>query len=166
MSIMDKMVDMTVGRMSKEYKEEMMNKVMDKFLADMTKDDKMKMIEEMAPKMMHGVNMKGMMPKMMMNRMMGGSSGNSCKMGMGMMGGKGPGMGMMPPMMKNMVGGSSCKGGGMGMMSRGPSMALSKVPKEKRADMAVEMINSLLEQAIDGMSKEEKKEFINKVLNV
>jgi uncharacterized protein YaaW (UPF0174 family) len=144
MNIMDKMMDMTVGKMSKEEKEEMMHKVMDRFLAEMTTEDKMKMISKMAPKMMEGVNMHGMMPKMMMSRMMGGGM---CK---------GPMMGI--PLMNN-----EGTEKGMEILPRGISMMLSRVPKEKRADLAIKMISTLIEQVTEGMSKAEKKDFIEKI---
>jgi hypothetical protein len=147
MNIMDKMMDMTVGRMSKEEKEEMMHKVMDRFLAEMTTDDKMKMIEEMAPKMMEGVNMHGMMPKMMMNRMMGGGM---CK---------GPMMGM--PLMNNEGTEKS-----MEILPRGISMMLSRAQKEKRADLAIKIISALIEQATEGMSKAEKRDFMEKIKKI
>ena len=57
MSVMDKMMQGMMGRMSKEEKEAMMSKMMDKFLGDMTSEDKQKMMSEMMPKMM--TNMMG-----------------------------------------------------------------------------------------------------------
>ncbi len=69
MGMMEKMMDFMMGKMSKKEKEDMMSKMMDKFFADMTVEDKQKMMEEMMPKMMEGVNMMEMMPKMMMSMM-------------------------------------------------------------------------------------------------
>ena len=82
MGMMDKMMGLMMGRMSKEEKKEMMGGVMDKFFADMTAEDKGKMMMEMMPKMMMGmmgdsesVCKNGqtaempMMPQMMMDMM-------------------------------------------------------------------------------------------------
>lgn len=148
MSIMDKMMGMMMGRMSKEDKEAMMGGMMDKFFADMTADDKSKLMAEMMPKMMEGVNMMEMMPKMMMGMM--GGEGSECGM-MGMMpgmkgGGKEAGMSMMPQMM-------------MEMMPQCLTMMLPKIPKEKRIAFVSKMVATLVEQGSVGMSEEEKKGF-------
>ncbi len=50
MSMMDKMMEFMMGRMSKEEKEAMMGRMMDKFFADMISEDKQKMMAEMMPK--------------------------------------------------------------------------------------------------------------------
>ena len=47
MSMMDKMMDFMMGRMSKEEKEAMMGRMMDKFFAEMTADDKSKLMAQM-----------------------------------------------------------------------------------------------------------------------
>jgi hypothetical protein len=44
MSLIDRMMDRMLGKMSKEEKEEMMGRMIEKFLADMTKEDKQKMM--------------------------------------------------------------------------------------------------------------------------
>ena len=79
MEMMDKMMESMMSGMSKEEKEEMMGKMMEKFFADMTAEDKRKMMEQMMPKMMEGVNMMDMMPRMMMGMM---SSGGKTEMPM------------------------------------------------------------------------------------
>ena len=78
MTILEKMMGFMMSRMSKEDKEEMMDKMMEEFFSDMTAEDKEKSMADMLPKMMEGVKLQEMMPKMMMG-MMGGGEG---KMGM------------------------------------------------------------------------------------
>ncbi len=69
MGMMDKMMGVMMGRMSKEEKESMMNNAMDKMMGDMTEEEKQKMMLEMMPKMMEGINMLDMMPRMMLTMM-------------------------------------------------------------------------------------------------
>ena len=66
MGMMDKMMGIMMGRMSKEEKESMMNNAMDKMMGDLTEEEKQKMMLEMMPKMMEGINMLDIMPKMML----------------------------------------------------------------------------------------------------
>jgi hypothetical protein len=153
MGMMDTMMGFMMGRMSKEEKDEMMGKMMDKFFGDMTVDDKKKMMAEMMPKMMEGINMMEMMPQMMMS-MMGGGEGEGGMMGMMskmMGGGKETEMPMMPQMMTE-------------MMPRCLKMMLPNVPKEKRVDFVLRMVDTLMEQGCMGMSGEEKQDFVAKVV--
>ena len=69
MGMMDKMMGIMMGRMSKEEKESMMNNAMDKMMGDLTEEEKQKMMLEMMPKMMEGINMLDMMPRMMLTMM-------------------------------------------------------------------------------------------------
>ena len=69
MGMMDKMMGIMMGRMSKEEKESMMNNAMDKMMGEMSMEEKQKMMLEMMPKMMEGVNMIDMMPRMMLTMM-------------------------------------------------------------------------------------------------
>ncbi len=74
MGVMDKIMGVMMGRMSKGEKEEMMGKTMEKLFPDMTAEDKQKMMGEMMPKMMMGMmgggeDEGGMMSKMMMGMM-------------------------------------------------------------------------------------------------
>ena len=128
------MMDKVMDRMSKEEKEEMMGKTMGKIFDDMTADDKKKMMGEMMPKMMEGTNMMEMMPKMMMN-MMGGGEGKG---------------GMMEMM--------------MGMMPQCLTMMLPNMPDENRRDFVLIMITTLVEQGCAGMSEEERKGFVEIVV--
>ena len=151
--MMDEMMESMMAGMSKEEKQDMMAKMMEKFFADMTAEDKQKMIEQMMPKMMEGVNMMEIMPKMMAGMMSGRESGGGM-MGMmsGMMAGaQGTEMTMMPRMMSV-------------MMPQCLSVMLPNIPKEQRIDFVLKMVTILLEQGSVGMSDEEKKDFVAKVV--
>lgn len=157
MSGMGEMMEAMMGNMSKEDKLEMMGTMMEKFFADITVEDKQKMMEQMMPRMMEGVNMMEMMPKMMMGMMGRGQSGDESGGGMmGMMsqmmaGGQERGMPMMPHMMTQ-------------MMPHCLPMMLPHVPQEERVDFVLNMITALMEHGSAGMSEEEKNEFVAKVL--
>lgn len=132
MSMIEKMMEFMMGRMSKNDKEAMMDKMMEDFFGDMTAEDKKKMMEEMMPKMMEGVNMMEMMPKMM-------SSNKETE----------------TPMMPQMM---------MTMMPKCLTMMLPEIPKEKRVDFVFNMVTTLMEKGRAGMSEEEKKDFVAKVV--
>jgi hypothetical protein len=136
--MMEAMIEIMLGKMSKEDIQNMMSKVMGKVFTDMTSEDKQKMMGAMMPKMMDGVNMMEMMPKMM-GGMMGGGKDESGKMG------------MMPQMM-------------MEMMPRCLKMMLPNISKENRIDFILTMISTLVENGCVGMSPEEKKDFVTKVI--
>lgn len=65
MGMMDKMMGIMIGRLSRQEKDEMM----DKMLADFSNQDKQDMMASMMPKMMADVSMLEMMPKMMVEMM-------------------------------------------------------------------------------------------------
>ena len=138
--MMDKMMGLMMGRMSKEEKEEMMARMMDKFFTDLTAEDKKKMMAEMMPRMMMG--------------MMGGGKGEGCAMGtMSKMteGSDETEMTMMPKMM-------------MEMMPHCLTMMLPNLPKETRIDFVLKMVTTLVEQGCVGMSQEEKKDVVAKIV--
>jgi len=154
MGMMDEMMDAMMGKLSEEEKLEMMSTMMEKFLAGFTVEDKQKMMEKMMPKMMEGVNMMEMMPKMMMT-MMGGNGGEGGMMGMmsKMMGaGEGTAMPTMPATMMEM------------MLPQCLKMFLPKMTKEKRTDFALNVVSVLIEQGSSGLSEQEKKDFISKMI--
>ena len=153
MHLMDTMMEFMMGRMSEQEKEEMMSKMMDKFFATMSAEDKKAMMAQMMPKMMEGVNMMEMMPKMMMG-MMGGDKGKSGMPGMmaQMMGGGGQTQGgMMPQMMSEMM--PHCLGA-----------MLPNMPRESRLDFILKMIDVEMEKGCAGLSEDEKKNFVARVL--
>ena len=80
-------------------------------------------------------------------------------------------MEMMPKMMMGMMSDSKGKGGKemempmmMEMMPQCLTMMLPNMPKEKRIDFVLIMITTLVEQGCTGMSEEEKKGFVQKVV--
>ena len=157
MGSMDEMMEAMMGSMSKEERMEMMGTMMEKFFAGMTTEDKQKMMEQMMPKMMEGVNMMEMMPRMMMS-MMGGGEGGSMSSMMGIMsqmraGGQGTEKPKMPHMMTQ-------------MMPMCLNMMLPSVPKKERIDFVLKMVSTLVEQGSVGMSDEEKKDFVGKVIDI
>lgn len=150
---MEEMMEAMMGSMSKEDKMDMMGKMMEKFFADMTVEDKQKIMEQMMPRMMEGINMMDMMPKMMI-RMMDSSNSEGGIAGMMspvMGGGHGREMPMMPQMM-------------MGMMPRCLEMMLPNIPEDKRSVFVLEMVASLVKQGSAGMGDEEKEDFVAKVV--
>jgi hypothetical protein len=138
MGVMDKIMGVMMGRMSKGEKEEMMGKMMEKFFTDMTAEDKQKMMGEMMPKMMMGMMSEGEGEGEMMSKMMGGDQGTGMPMMLQMM------MSMMPQCLKIML----------------PDM-----PKEKRIDFVLEIVASLMEHGCTGMSDNEKKDFAAKMID-
>ena len=69
MGMMDKMMGMMMGKMSKEEKDQMMDKMMNKMMGECSQEEKMEMMMTMMPKMMEGMNMMEMMPQMMSTMM-------------------------------------------------------------------------------------------------
>ena len=57
---------MTMSGMSKEEMQGMMREIMDKMFTNVTVDDRKEIMISMMDKMREGINMKEMMPKMMM----------------------------------------------------------------------------------------------------
>jgi hypothetical protein len=147
-------MDAMMGKLSKEEKLEMMSTMMEKFLAGFTVEDKQKMMEKMMPRMMEGVNMMDMMPKMMMS-MMGGNGGEGGMMGMmsQMMGrGEETAMPLMPGMMMEI------------MMPQCIKMVLPKMTKKKRIDFAMNIVSTLVEHGSSGLSEEEKRDFVSRII--
>lgn len=83
---------------------------------------------------------------------------------------------MMAAMMMNMSGGGEGKEGGktmdmtampqmmMEMMPRCLTMVLPNMPKEERMNFVAKMVSILVERGSAGLSEEEKKNFVEKVL--
>ncbi len=65
---------------------------------------------------------------------------------------------MMPKMME---GG---KEGGIPMMPQCVKVVFPNMPKEKRIDFVLEMVTTLVEQGSVGMSENEKKDFVAKMI--
>ena len=151
MSMMEHLMSLMMERMSKEDKESMMDNMMEKFFADITPEEKQKMMAEMMPKMMEGVNMMDMMPRMMMGMMSGGGGdssgdkqGTMAKM---MQGGHGQRMpGMMLEMMPKCIG-----------------MMLPGIDPDKRSAVAAEIVSALADKGTEGLSYEQKKQYFQKL---
>ena len=67
---------------------------------------------------------------------------------------------MMHDMMPKMMGGEDS----MGMMPQCSRMMLPNMPNEKRIDFVLKMVDTLMEQGRVRMSKEEKQDFVAKVV--
>ena len=154
MSIMEQMMGLMMGRMSKEDKEAMMDSMMEKFLADITPEEKQKMMTDMMPRMMEGMDMSEMMPRMMMGMMSGGEAGGAPGMhgmtGGGMPGGSGKGMpDMMSRMMPNCI-----------------RMMMPHMDAAKRRDMATAVLKALVESGAEGMSAEERRTYLDELADI
>lgn len=152
MSIMQRMMDLMMERMSKEDKESMMDSMMEKFFADITPEEKQHMMAEMMPKMMEGMNMAEMMPKMMMGMMSeaGGDGRPGMEGTMGKMMGGGSGHGMQEMMLTK-------------MMPNCIRMMLPAIDAEERGDVAVEIVSALVNRGTEGMSDQQKTAFRRKL---
>ena len=150
MGMMEEMMEGMMGKMSKEEKLEMMGKMMEKFFADMTVEDKQRMMGQMMPKMMEGINMMEMMPRMMMGMMGSGKAGGGMREQM-VGSSREDGTPMMCQMMTQMMPGCL-------------TMMLPNVPKEERSDFILKMITALMEKGSAGMSEEEKNDLVAKAL--
>jgi hypothetical protein len=150
MSILEKMMGFMMNRMSKEDKEEMMDKMMEEFFADMTAEDKQKMMAAMMPKMMEGMDIKEMMPQMMMGMMggaakMSGQSASAC-------GSHSMGDAPQAPMMQTMM---------TKMMPHCLETVLPEMPPAERREFVLRMTSILARQGSVDMSDEEKKSLVS-----
>ena len=116
----------------------------------MTVEDKQHMMEVMMPRMMEGVNMMDLMPKIMIG-MMGGEHGECCKEMLATRTGGGKRMETsgMPQMM-------------MEMMPHCLTMMLP--PKDRRKAFTLQMVATLMEQSCADMPEEEKQQFVAQVM--
>ena len=189
MGMMDKMMGIMMGRMSKEEKESMMNNAMDKMMSDITREEKQEMMLEMMPKMMEGVNMLDMMPRMMLTMMP--KMFDQVK---GILAEQGKELDVkeifpkiMAPMMSTMLGGIEAEKMVQHkeeMMERIFPMAdLShKIPErqmemqpgcikrlmknisiEDRIDYTAKILGIMVEEGTEGMGEEQKQEFSSKL---
>jgi hypothetical protein len=145
---------MTMSGMSKEEMQGMMREIMDKMFTNVTVDDRKEIMISMMDKMREGINMKEMMPKMMMGMMSAeeGKGGMKDMMAKMMQGGQ-EHEAMMPEMMLK------------GMMPHCIKMMMPAISKNKRSDLVSSMVSTLMEQASSGMSDEEEAALVAKVLD-
>lgn len=151
MSIMERMMGTMMERMSPEDKEAMMDSMMEKFFADITPEEKQKMMTDMMPKMMEGMDMSEMMPRMMMSMMSGGQESGSSDM-QGMMGNwmRGTSGQGMPDMMSK-------------MMPNCVRMMMPQMDAEKRGETAAAILSAIVEAGTDGMTEEQRNSFHEKL---
>ncbi|MDH3702367.1 MAG: hypothetical protein OEU46_13715 [Alphaproteobacteria bacterium] len=126
--------------MNKEEMQGMMCDTMAQMFAGMSMDEKKEMMMGMMGKMKDGINMEEMMSKMGAMEGPGGMKEMMAKM---MQGGEEQ-ESMMPEMMLK------------GMMPHCIKMMMPAISKEKRADLVSGMVGTLVEQASNGMSDEER----------
>ena len=136
--------------MKKEEMQSKMHEMMQNMCAKMTSDEKTEMMMGMMGKMKESMNIEDMMSKMSTKDGPGGMKEMMAKM---MQGGEGP-ESMMPEMMLK------------GMMPHCIKMMMPAISKDKRADLVSGMISTLMEQASNDMSDEEKASFTAKVTEI
>ena len=139
---------MTNTSMSKEDRHAMMKAMMEQFFGGMGADEKKEMCATMMAKMTEGIDIKEMMPKMMMG-MMSGSGGDKS--------------GGMPGMMSKMMHGGS--GQQMpetmlkGMMPHCIGMMLPSIEPDKRGEIGAAIVSAIVEKGSVGMSDEQMRAF-------
>ena len=143
---------MTNASMSKEDRHEMMNSMMQEFFGGMGADEKKEMCAAMMAKMTEGVDMKEMMPKMMMGMMSGGAGEGPGKvpevMSKTMQGGPEQQMPQMPEMMLKT------------MMPHCIGMMLPAIDSDKRGEVAAAILSAIVEKGSIGMSDEQTRSFL------
>ncbi|MGI9419940.1 MAG: hypothetical protein ACR2RA_19115 [Geminicoccaceae bacterium] len=133
--------------MNKEEMQSRMHEMMQKMCSNMTSDEKTEMMMGMMGKMKESMNIEDMMRKMSTKEGLGGMKEMMAKMTQG---GEGRET-MMPEMMLK------------DMMPHCIKMMMPTISKDKRADLVSGMISTLMEQASNDMSDEEKASFAARV---
>ena len=138
--------------MDKEERQSMMKSMMEQVFGGMDAEEKKEMLAAMMGKMTQGLNMKEMMPKMMMGMMSGGAGNGPGKMqemmSKKMEGGSGQHMSQMPEMMLKQ------------MMPHCIGMMLPAMDADKRGDAAAAIVSAIVEKGTAGMSKEQSEAFL------
>lgn len=146
------------GSMNKDERRDMMNSMMEQFFGGMAADEKREMCATMMGKMTEGLDMKAMMPKMMMGMMSGGA-------------GEGPEK-MQEMMSKMMQGGPEQHGAQMPemmlkmMMPHCIGMMLPAIEPDKRGEAATAILSAVIEKGTVGMSDEQMQSFLRALENV
>jgi Na+/citrate or Na+/malate symporter len=140
------------GSMNEGERQAMMKSMMEQFFGGMSTDEKKEMCATMMGKMTEGLDMKEMMPKMMMGMISGGAGDGPGKMkemmANKMQGGPEQHMSQMPEMMLKM------------MMPHCIGMMLPAIDAEKRGDVAGAILTAIVEKGTVGMSDEQKRSFL------
>lgn len=138
--------------MDKEERQAMMRSMMEEFFGGMGADDKKEMCATMMAKMTEGVDMKEMMPKMMMGMMSGGAGDGPGKMqemmAQKMRGGPEQQTSQMPEMMLK------------SMMPHCIGMMLPAIDLDKRGEAAAAILSAIVEKGVAGMSDEQSRAFL------
>ena len=138
--------------MNKGDRQAMMKSMMEQFFGDMGADEKKEMCATMMGKMTEGLDMKQMMPKMMMGMMSGtagdGPGGMQDMIGKMMGGGSEQHMPQMPEMMLK------------SMMPHCIGMMLPAIDADKRGEVAAALLSAIVEKGSVGMSDEQMRSFL------
>ena len=139
--------------MNKDERQAMMKSMMEQFFSGMGAEEKKDMCATMMGKMTEGLDMKEMMPKMMMGMMSGGAGDGPGKM-QDMMakmkqGGHEQQMAQMPEMMLR------------SMMPHCIGMMLPAVEPDKRGEVAAAILSAIVEKGSVGMSDQQMRSFVD-----
>jgi hypothetical protein len=148
---------MASASMNKDDRREMMKSMMEQFFGGMGADEKKEMCAAMIGKMTEGLDMKEMMPKMMMGMMSGSSTEKSGGM-----------PGMMGKMMQSGSGQQMPKMMLVEMMPHCIGMMLPMIEPDERGEVGAAILSAIVEGGITGMSDEQARSFLealDEVLN-
>jgi hypothetical protein len=138
--------------MKEGERQAMMHDMMEQFFSGMGPGEKKEMLETMMSKMTEDLDIKEMMPKMMMGMMSGGAGDNPGKM-QDMMskmrhGGPQQHMAQMPEMMLKT------------MMPHCIGMMLPSIDPDRRGEVAIAILSAIVEKGSVGMSEEQVRSFL------
>jgi Na+/citrate or Na+/malate symporter len=140
------------GPMNEDERQAMMKSMMEQFFGGMSPDEKKQMCATMMGKLTEGLDMKEIMPKMMMGMMSGGAGDGPGKMhdmmSEMMEGGRQQQMSQMPEMMLKM------------MMPHCIGMMLPAIDADKRTEAAKAILSAIVEEGASGMSEEQASAFL------
>jgi hypothetical protein len=138
-------------------RKEKMQSMMEQMLGGMSADEKKDMCAAMMGKMTEGLDMKEMMPRMMMGMMSGGEDDGPGHMKEMMAKMKGGGaeqhMGQMPEMMLKT------------MMPHCIGMMLPEIEADKRGEAAAAIVSALVEKGTSGMSDAQSQAFLETIVD-
>ena len=143
---------MSEASMSKNDRQAMMHSMMEQIFGGMAADEKKEMCATMMAKMTEGLDMKEMMPKMMMG-MMSGCAGEGTGKMQAMMakmkeGGPEQHMSQMPEMMLK------------SMMPHCIGMMLPSIDPDRRGEVAAPILSAIVEKGSIGLSDEQMRSFL------
>ena len=143
---------MDSASMSQGDRQAMMKSMMEQVFGGMNADEKKQMVATMMGKMTEGVDMKQMMPKMMMGMMSGGAGDGPGKMqdmmSKMMQGGHEQQMAQMPEMMLKT------------MMPHCIGMMLPAIDPDQRGEVAAGILSAIVEKGSVGLSDGQMRAFL------